>query len=94
MPSGCRVAHRRPPISEDLLSTSQNHWTPPAKNSPARCYPLTGNEDDRVDSYALAEVLRTYGRRLTPLSPGGAQTLTLRWVAPASTDLVPTRITI
>jgi transposase len=57
-------------------------------------YGAAGNKDDRFDAYVLADVLRTDGARLTPLTPDSAQTLALRSAVRARTDLVEARVAL
>ncbi|MPZ74346.1 MAG: IS110 family transposase [Nitriliruptorales bacterium] len=57
-------------------------------------YGAAGNKDDRFDAYVLADVLRTDGQRLTPLTPDSAQTLALRSAVRARTDLVEARVAL
>lgn len=57
-------------------------------------YGAAGNKDDRFDAYVLADVLRTDGARLTPLTPDTAQTLALRSAVRARTDLVEARVAL
>jgi len=57
-------------------------------------YGAAGNKDDRFDAYVLADVLRTDGTRLTPLTPDSAQTLALRSAVRARTDLVEARVAL
>ncbi|MPZ86640.1 MAG: IS110 family transposase [Nitriliruptorales bacterium] len=57
-------------------------------------YSAAGNKDDRFDAYVLADVLRTDGHRLTPLTPDSPQTLALRSAVRARTDLVEARVAL
>ena len=57
-------------------------------------YGAAGNKDDRFDAYVLADVVRTDGARLTPLTPDTAQTLALRSAVRARTDLVEARVAL
>ena len=57
-------------------------------------YGAAGNKDDRFDAYVLADVVRTDGARLTPLTPDSAQTLALRSAVRARTDLVEARVAL
>lgn len=55
---------------------------------------LTGNKDDRMDAFVLADALRTDGHRLRPLRPDTPETLALRATVRARKDLVRTRVAL
>ena len=55
-------------------------------------YGTAGNKDDRFDAFVLADVLRSDGHRLTPLTPDSAATIGLRSLVRARKDLVKHRI--
>jgi transposase len=59
-----------------------------------RRYGSAGNKDDRFDAYVLADTVRTDRRRLTPLRPDGAATVTLRTLVRARADLVKHRVAL
>jgi transposase len=91
-----RVAIERPdgPVVDALLAAGLEVVvvTPrQVKHLRAR-YGAAGNKDDRFDAYVLADVLRTDGHRLAALTPDTAQTLALRSVVRARTDLVEARV--
>ena len=93
-----RVAIERPdgPVVEALLATGLDVVviTPrQVKNMRSR-YTATGGKDDRFDAYVLADVARTDGHRLVALTPDSPQTLALRSVVRARTDLVEARVAI
>ena len=54
----------------------------------------TGNKDDRLDAFVLADVLRTDGYRLQPLHPDTPATAVLRAAVRARTDLVEARVAL
>lgn len=93
-----RVAIERPdgPVVDALLTAGLDIVviTPrQVKHLRAR-YGAAGNKDDRFDAYVLADVLRTDGHRLVALTPDSAQTVALRSVVRARTDLVEARVAI
>lgn len=93
-----RVAIERPdgPVVDALLSAGlQVVVIPPRQVKHLRArYGAAGNKDDRFDAYVLADVLRTDGHRLTPLTPDSPQTVALRCAVRARTDLVQTRVAL
>lgn len=96
--SVARVAIERPdgPVVDALLAAGlQVVVIPPRQVKHLRSrYGSAGNKDDRFDALVLADTLRTDGHRLTPLQPDSAQTVALRSVVRARTDLVETRVAL
>ena len=57
-------------------------------------YGSAGNKDDRVDSFVLADTLRTDRARLRPLLPDSPATVTLRQACRARKDLAGHRVAV
>lgn len=93
-----QVAIERPdgPVVEALLAAGRTVVVvPPRQVRHLRTrYGSTGNKHDRFDAFVLADVLRTDGRRLQPLHPDAPQTVALRSVVRARTDLVQARVAL
>jgi transposase len=93
-----QVAIERPdgPVVNALLTAGHTVIViPPRQVRHLRSrYGSTGNKDDRLDAFVLADVLRTDGRRLQPLHPDTQQTVALRVAVRARTDLVQTRVAL
>ena len=93
-----QVAIERPdgPVVEALLGTGRTVVVvPPRQVRHLRTrYGQAGNKHDRFDAFVLADVLRTDGRRLPPLHPDTLQTVALRSLVRARTDLVQARVAL
>lgn len=57
-------------------------------------YGSSGNKDDRLDAYGLADTLRTDGHRWRPLRDDGAATKPLRALCRSRKDLVEIRVQV
>jgi len=93
-----RVAIERPdgPVVDALLAADLDVVviTPRQVRQLRARYRAAGGKDDRFDAYVLADTLRTDSHRLVSLTPDSAQTLALRSVVRARTDLVQTRVAV
>ena len=93
-----RVAIERPdgPVVDTLLDAGFTVFVIPPrqmKNLRGR-YGSTGNKDDVLDAFVLADVVRTDHRRLRPLEPDTDATRALRALTRARKDLVHTRVAL
>ena len=93
-----QVAIERPdgPVVEALLGTGRTVVvvSPRQVRHLRTRYGQAGNKHDRFDAFVLADVLRTDGRRLPPLHPDTPQTVALRSLVRARTDLVQARVAL
>jgi transposase len=92
------VAIERPdgPVVDALLAADLTVFVIPprqVKNLRSR-YGNAGNKDDRFDAFVLADTLRTDRHRLIPLRPDSDQTIAMRSLVRARTDLVQARVAI
>ncbi|MGH3267099.1 MAG: IS110 family transposase, partial [Trebonia sp.] len=82
------------PVVDTLLAAGLTVFVIPpgqVKNLRSR-YGSAGNKDDRFDAYVLADVVRTYARRLRPMERDSEQTAALRSAVRARRDLVAHRV--
>lgn len=93
-----RVAIERPdgPVVDALLAAGLDAVviTPRQVKQLRARYRAAGSKDDRFDAYVLADVARTDGHRLVSLTPDTPQTLALRSIVRARTDLVEARVAV
>jgi transposase len=93
-----RVAIERPdgPVVDALMGAGLEVIVIPSRQVKAlrERYGSAGNKDDALDSYVLADCLRTDGGRLRPLRPDAPETLALRSLVRARKDLVAHRVAL
>ncbi len=76
-----------------LWELAQEHPSRQIKGLRTR-YGSSGNKDDRLDAYVLADTLRTDGHRWRPLRDDDAGTKSLRALCRCRKDLVETRVQV
>ena len=91
------VAIERPdgPLVEAMLeSASRSWWFPPAGQGAPQPLSRLGAKSDPADAYLLADVLRTDGHRLAPLTPDSDPTKILRALSRTRKDLQDARVAL